>query len=71
MQKQVQFDKVLKELRKEKGLTQAQLGELLNVTYGCINGWENRNREPGLKMLWELAQIFEVTVGQLLGVEDY
>jgi len=66
----MQFSKVLKELRNEKGWTQTQLGEKLNVTSGCITGWENRGREPGLKMLCRIAKIFDVTVDYLLGVEE-
>ena len=62
---------MLKELRQEKGWTQKELAKKLNVTYGSINGWENRGRQPSFEMVYEIAKIFEVTVGQLLGVEEY
>ncbi|MCL2061472.1 MAG: helix-turn-helix domain-containing protein [Firmicutes bacterium] len=60
----------LRELRQEKGLTQAQLGVLMNVAGSTVRGWEIYQREPNHQDLCKLAKIFDVTVGQLLGVED-
>lgn len=65
-----QFGKILKELRIEKRLTQKQLAEQLNVTDRSIRDWENEGREPSYEILGKLAQIFDVTVGQLIGCEE-
>jgi len=65
------FKRILKELRIERGLTQAQLGEKIGFSDAVIRGWENKGYEPSYEVLCKLAKIFEVTVGQLLGVEEY
>ena len=65
------FLKQLKQLRKEKSLTQKQLAKMLNVTDRFIRDWENEKIEPSYAILIKLSVIFDVTVGQLLGVEDY
>lgn len=67
----MRFGKNLRELRLEKGLTQSQLGKMVNVAGATVRGWESYQREPSYTILCKLAQIFNVTVGQLLGSEDY
>ena len=62
---------MLRELRLEKKLTQKQLGDIFNVTSPTISDWETRGYEPSYKTLAELAKFFNVTVGQLLGIEEY
>ncbi|MCL2675315.1 MAG: helix-turn-helix domain-containing protein [Firmicutes bacterium] len=67
----MKFGKTLKEMRKERELTQMQLAKKLNVTDTSIRDWENRSIRPSFEILCEIAKIFDVTVGQLLGVEEY
>jgi len=67
----MEFGKILKEIRKEKGITQVQLASKLNVTDTSIRDWENRGIQPSYEILCEIAKIFDITVGQLLGVEEY
>lgn len=67
----MEFKKRLKDIRIEKGFTQMQLAAKLNVTDTTIRGWENRGSEPAYEMLCKIAEIFGVTVGQLLGTEEY
>lgn len=62
---------MLKNLRKENGMTQLELAQKLNVTDQSIRDWENRGSEPSYEILCEIAKIFDITVGQLLGVEEY
>lgn len=45
----------LKEKRIQKGLTQAQLGRLVGVSYRTIYQYETGRREPSLKVLRALA----------------
>ena len=67
----MEFKKTLKMLRLEHSLTQKQLAEKINVTETSVRDWENRGCQPSYEILCELAKFFVVTVGQLLGVEDY
>ncbi|MCL2061282.1 MAG: helix-turn-helix domain-containing protein [Firmicutes bacterium] len=66
----MKFKSTLRELRKMQGYTQLQLAKKLDVTDQCIRDWENRGSEPNYETLCRLAKIFDVTVGQLLGIED-
>jgi len=65
------FGKTLKELRQEKSMTQKQLAEIFNVHQTTIRDWEMRGCEPSYQTLIDIAEYFGVTVGQLLGVEEY
>ena len=67
----MEFKKKLKEIRQERCMTQKQLADKLKVTETSIRDWENRGHEPSYEMLCKIANIFDVTVGQLLGVEEY
>lgn len=53
-------------LRKEKGLTQKQLAELLNVSDKTVSHWECDENSPDISLLPLLAQILGVTVDELL-----
>ena len=59
--------KRLKELRKAKGLTQEQLGELVNVTKVSICCYENGTRTPNLDTFQDLLNVLEVSADYLLG----
>ena len=61
--------KRIKELRKEKDLTQEDLGKLINVTKVSICCYENGTRIPSLETIVALANAFEVSLDDLLGRE--
>ncbi|OHY29209.1 transcriptional regulator [Streptococcus parauberis] len=61
------FPQRLKKLRKEKGLTQKELGERLGVKQNTFTNWENGKREPNLSTILKLAEILETTTDDLLG----
>lgn len=63
---QMKVGEFLATLRKEKGLTQAQLGEEIGVTNKTISRWENGNYMPDVEMLLVLSEFFGVTVGEIL-----
>ncbi len=65
------FGKRLQQLRKEKGLTQAQLSKVLNTTQRRISYLELGIVEPDLSTLVELSRFFEVSTDFLLGIKDY
>ena len=59
----------IKTLRKKMGFTQVELAERLNVSQSTITSWENGTRRPDLDLLPVIAQIFGVSVDELLGRE--
>ena len=59
----------LKELRKEKNMTQEQLAEKLNVNNRTISRWENARTMPDFDMMIELAKLYDVSIEELLNGE--
>lgn len=57
-------------IRTEKGLTQAQLAEKLNVQQSMISMIENEERNPSVDVLLKLAAALGVTVDELIGKEE-
>ncbi|MBO5479839.1 MAG: helix-turn-helix transcriptional regulator [Clostridia bacterium] len=64
------FAERLKELRIEKGVGQVEIAKAIGVSKGIISLWENGLREPKLSNLIALAQLFEVTIDYLAGIEN-
>lgn len=60
------FHEKLKVLRKEKGLTQQEVADLVHVDRVRITNWENGKREPNFENLSMLACIFDVSIDFLL-----
>lgn len=56
----------LKTLRKEKGLTQEQLGERLGVSSRSVSRWENGVNLPDFDLLLELCRLYGVSLDELL-----
>ncbi len=59
----------LAELRKEKGLTQKELAEFLNVSDKTVSHWERDKYSPDISVIPILAEYFGVTCDELLGGE--
>ena len=59
----------LKELRNEKGLTQAQLAEQLNVSNRSVSRWETGSTLPDISILVELAEFYEVDIKEIIDGE--
>ena len=57
----------LKTLRKAKGLSQEELAIRLNVVRQTISKWEKGLSVPDANLLIHIADIFEVSVSELLG----
>lgn len=55
--------------RREKGLTQQQLGELLGVTNRAVSKWENGRSFPDVGLLESLCDTLEISVSELLAGE--
>ena len=61
-----QIGKFITKLRKEKGLTQQQLGERLYVTDKAVSKWERGLSLPDITLLEKLAQELDVDVSEIL-----
>ena len=58
---------ILLTLRKEKGVTQKDLAEYLQISRQAYANYEAGNRSPDFETLIKLSEYFEVTVDYLLG----
>lgn len=63
------FGKILKQLRTDKGLTQSDIGKIVNKGDSTVRMWELRNSEPDYDTIVILANYFNVSVDYLLGRE--
>lgn len=63
------FNVLLKELRSQKGLSQAQLAKEVGVSPGNVGDWETGKSKPGYNALAALARIFEVSADYLLELD--
>lgn len=62
--------KILKELRKQKGLSQSELARLCSVHQTAVSQWENGRTSPDSESLLVLSKVLGVSVGKLIGGED-
>lgn len=54
-------------LRKEKNMTQSEVAEKLNVSYQAVSKWERDESLPDITLLPAIADLFEISIDQLLG----
>ena len=67
---EVLFAKRLKELRKEKNLTQQSVGEYLGYGYTAIANYESGRNRPSYEDLIKLCVLFNVSAEYLIGYSD-
>ena len=58
--------KFLKKLREDRGLTQEQLGEIINVSRSLISKWENGNKMPAVECLRALSKFYDITIDEII-----
>lgn len=58
---------VLKELRKERGITQTEVAKALKITQKTYSNYENGTRKPDIEMLLDIANYYKVSTDVLLG----
>ena len=73
---QVKIGRFIAELRKEKGLTQAQLAEHFEVSNKAVSKWETGKSLPDASIMIDLCNLLGITVNELLSgerisMEDY
>ena len=66
---QIKIGKFIATLRKEKSMTQEQLGAKLGVTNKTVSRWENGNYMPDVEMLSLLSKEFGVSINELVAGE--
>ena len=66
---QQKIGQFLRECRKEKGITQEQLAEMLGVTNRSVSRWETGSNLPDLDILIEMADYYDVELRELLDGE--
>ena len=66
---QKKIGEFLKILRKERGLTQEQLAEVLSVSNRSVSRWETGSNLPDLSLLIQLADYYDVELRELLDGE--
>ena len=66
----MEFNEKLQELRKQKGLTQEELAEVLFVSRTAISKWESGRGYPSIDSLKAVSNYFSVTIDDLLSGEE-
>ncbi|WP_460293058.1 helix-turn-helix domain-containing protein [Clostridium sardiniense] len=56
----------MRKLRKEKGLSQEQLADILNISRQAISKWESGKAYPDIENLIQLRNIFKITLDDLI-----
>jgi len=64
------YGQILKELRKEKGWTQAQLAEKLNTSQRSVSRYELELFDLSTDMIIKICKLFEISADYLLGLKD-
>ena len=64
------FTERLRSAREKAGLTVQALAEKLSVDISTVSRWESGTREPGLKMVADIAEKLDVPTDYLLGLTD-
>ena len=66
----ITFGEKIKDLRKEKTLTQKEMAQALSITVSTLSHWECDYQEPSFKDVVMLANYFDVSTDYLLGKSD-
>lgn len=57
----------ISELRKTNNMTQMELADRMGISFQAVSNWERGNSMPDISKLPELAQLFNVTIDEILG----
>jgi len=61
----------IRNLRRQKNVTQEEISEYLNVSFQTISKWERGENLPDINMLVALANYFDVSTDELLGMDKH
>lgn len=65
----IKIGNFLRELRKEKNLTQEQLADVFNVSARTVSRWETGSNMPDISILVEIADYYDLDVREILNGE--
>lgn len=65
----MRLHEIIREKRKERGMTQEELAVYLGVSAPAVNKWERNVSFPDITFLPQLATLFHISVDELLGYE--
>lgn len=66
----VHFGKMISALRRNNGLSQAELAVKLGVTSQAVSKWECGNSIPYIDLLLDLSRLYNVTINEMLKDAD-
>ena len=66
----MELSEKIQKLRKEHNLTQEQLAEQLFVSRTAVSKWETGRGTPSMESLKQIANLFHITLDQLLSTEE-
>ena len=70
MAEKIDFGTNIKKVRLKHQLTQAQFGEIIGKSASTVHGYENNTVVPPFDVLLTISELFDVTVGALMGFRD-
>ena len=65
------FGTTIRRLRKQKGLTQKELSDMLGIKQTTYSDWESGKTEPKINVLVRFAELYHTTTDKLLGVDFF
>ena len=60
----------VRQLREDRGLTQKQLGEKVNVSRQAINAVETGKFDPSLWLAYDIAQLFDMSIEEVFDFKE-
>lgn len=64
------FGNQIKQIRKEKNITQEQMAQSLNITRQAVSNWENKRNLPDIEILIKIAKVYGVSLDKLILGDD-
>ena len=63
------YGQKITQLRKNANMTQAQLGDALNVSAQAVSKWEHNLAEPDLSTIKKISYIFKISIDDFLDID--